>query len=107
MIVANDHQECILANRLSLYLGHIPVATILRSSAMSQLDFVKYECAKSSVLFAVGHELRSNAQNWLLKEVLLYEEGFSDQEFSASKIISNQFPTRILKLQKLLSKFNL
>ena len=63
---------------------------------MSRADFVKYQCAKSSVLFAVGHELRNKAQNWLQKEVLLYEEGFSDQEFSASKTISTHFPTRIL-----------
>lgn len=96
MIVANDHQECILANRLSFYLGQIPVAAILRTPGMSGADFVKYECVKSSALFAVGHELQNKSQNWFQKEVLLYEEGFYDQEFLPPKTSSSQFPAKIL-----------
>ena len=96
MIVANDHQESILANRLSSNFRRIPVAAILRTPGMSRADFVKYECVKSSALFAVGHELQNKSQNWFQKEVSLYEEGFSGQEFLSPKTSSSQFPTKIL-----------
>jgi glycosyltransferase involved in cell wall biosynthesis len=95
VIIANDHQECLLAHSLSRALGGVPLMAILRTPGMNQLDFEKYRCAHCDVVFGEGHELRKRVETWLKKPVPLFEEGFAESEFLAPKSLPEQFPKRI------------
>lgn len=95
LIIANDHQECLLAHALSRALGGVPIMAILRTPSMDKNDFAKYHCADCDVVFGEGHELRARVETWINKPLPLFEEGFAESEFLTPKPLPGQFPQRI------------
>ncbi len=96
VIVANDHQECLLALALSRAAGDIPVVGILRSAAMAERDFAKYQCNKCSALFARGQELSAKAHNWSGREVSCMLGSFTEDDLSPALPSMESFPGKIL-----------
>jgi hypothetical protein len=99
-IVANDHQECLLALALSRALGkatgRVPVITILRSSGMSLADFKKYNCIQCDQLFARGEELTAQATQWGGRNVTCMLGSFSEDDLCPPLPAPSSFPTKIL-----------
>lgn len=99
-IVANDHEECLIALALSQALGktasQVPVITILRSSGMSQVDFKKYNCMQCDQLFARGEELTAKATQWGGRNVTCMLGSFSEDELITPPPAPASFPTKIL-----------
>jgi glycosyltransferase involved in cell wall biosynthesis len=95
-IVANNHHECPLARALSQAYAGIPVLGILRSSGMTQRDFVKHQCGGCRKLLAVGNDLQKRASQWSREEVGLFAEGFLEAEFVTGRLWPTQCPRRLL-----------
>jgi len=95
-LVANDHQECPLALALSRQLGNLPVLAILRTPGMSNRDYYKYRCNECHGLMAEGTDLLEKVRAWTDKDVALFEEGFTEDEFHSPKPPPAGFPDRIL-----------
>ena len=95
VIVANDHQECVLAQTLSDAVGGVPTIGILRTPGMELRDFEKYRCGDCDVIFGEGHELRERVEIWAKREVPIFEEGFIEEEFRVPKERADDFPSRI------------
>jgi len=95
VIIANDHQECLLAHALSRTLGGVPIMAILRTPGMDQRDFEKYRCGDCDVIFGVGHELRERIEAWTNRTIPIFEEGFTESEFHLTREMPDEFPTRI------------
>lgn len=95
VIIANDHQECLLAHALSRALRGIPCIAILRTPGMGRRDFEKYSCGDCDAIFGVGHELRERIEAWASSTIPIYEEGFAENEFLPPKNLPDQFPKRI------------
>ncbi|GAA5495487.1 hypothetical protein Rhal01_01662 [Rubritalea halochordaticola] len=96
VIVANDHQECLLALELGK-LSKAPVIAILRSSGMNQKDFVKYCVGECDRIFAVGNSLQAKVSKWINQTASLYLEGFNEEEFDNNHPpLSTSFPHHIL-----------
>jgi len=94
-IIANDHQECLLAHALSDVLGGVPVLAILRTPGMDRSDFDKYRCGDCEVIFGEGHELRERVESWAERSVPIFEEGFAEEEFREPKGLAPHFPGKI------------
>lgn len=95
VIVANDHQECLLAQSLSREMGNAPVIAILRTPGMDQRDFEKYRCGDCEVIFGEGHELRERLEEWAQRRIPIFEEGFAENEFRSPKDVPDEFPAKI------------
>lgn len=95
VIIANDHQECVLAQALSCGFGGVPTIAILRTPGMDQRDFEKYRCGDCDVIFGEGHELRERVETWAGRAVPIFEEGFIEEEFREPKCRLDGFPERI------------
>lgn len=95
-IVANDHQESLLALALAKAANNIPVISILRTPGMSQRDFEKYGCHHSSAIFARGRQLAERVEQWWGRPVGCMEGSFCDHECYPPKATPNTFPTKIL-----------
>lgn len=95
-IVANDHQECPLAQAISQALGGIPVLAILRTPGMTRADFDKYLCDRCDGLMGEGKELRQRLTGWTKKRVSLFEEGFTESEFMPAKPLAPACPPRVI-----------
>jgi glycosyltransferase involved in cell wall biosynthesis len=96
LIIANDHQEGLLAQELGKILKK-PCAVILRSSWMSQQDYEKYGCENYKGVFAVGDELWSRVLSWN-SDAQLFTEGLYESEFAEVKKKCENFPKKILIL---------
>ena len=95
VIIANDHQECLLAHALSEVLGGVPIIAILRTPGMNRADFDKYRCGDCEVIFGEGHELRDRIESWTKRSIPIFEEGFGEEEFREPKQKPAEFPARI------------
>lgn len=95
VLIANDHQECLLAHALSRALGGVPIMAILRTPGMDERDFEKYQCGDCEVIFGEGHELRERIEKWTNRTIPIFEEGFTESEFHVPKDMADEFPSRI------------
>lgn len=95
-IVANDHQECLVALAISRALGGIPVMAILRTPGMSKRDFAKYQCGDCTAIFPRGKELTARVQAWTARPVYCLEGSFTDEERFPAIELPPAFPERIL-----------
>jgi len=95
-IVANDHQECLLALALSKASGNIPVAVILRSSGMSHKDFNKYQCNQCDTIFVRGAHHANLVKQWTGRDATCMLGSFTDADFSPPLPLNSSFPTQIL-----------
>lgn len=96
VIVANDHQETLLAHALAKAAGGVPVAVILRTPGMSWNDFKKYHCGRCDLIFARGEELSERVRLWSGKEVTCMLGSFADNDFYPTRFPAPSFPTKIL-----------
>ncbi len=95
-LIANDTEESLHAGALAHRLQK-PWAVILRNSALSRAEFLKYQADAAQRVFAVGDELQREARSWIGPErVRAYREGLLDAEFFDARPKPAQFPTRIL-----------
>ena len=95
-IVANDHQECLLALALAKAAGGIPVIAILRTPGMSRNDFEKYQCNQCDHLFARGEQLTAKVAQWGRSDVTCMLGSFSEDDLSPPLSHTSSFPTKIL-----------
>lgn len=94
-IIANDHQECPLAQALAKEFGNVPVLGILRTPGMTREDFDKYQCEACDGLMGEGKELQKRLTGWTQKPIGLFEEGFIESEFMPLKPPVTSCPRRI------------
>jgi hypothetical protein len=84
VVIANDHQECLLAHHIGQEFG-VPVVAILRTPGMMQRDYHKYSCGHLDVVFPVGEALLDRVCRWEHKSAVhLFREGLLDEEFSVT-----------------------
>lgn len=95
-VIANDHQECLVAHAIAHTLGGLPVFAILRTPGMSRRDFTKYRCDECHTLFARGHVLAEQVTKWTDQSVICVEGSFSHDERMSPVERPDQFPNRIL-----------
>lgn len=95
-IIANDHQESLLAQSLAKASGGPPVAVILRTPGMNQNDFEKYQCHRCDRIFARGEDLTARAKQWSGRDVTCMLGSFTDTDFHPPHPKPSTFPTRIL-----------
>lgn len=96
VVVANDHQDALLANAIADACGARCVV-ILRTPGMSARDFMKYGCSKADIVFTVGDELQALVkQLGTGQPILPYYEGLANDEFMPVKPKPAGFPTRVL-----------
>ena len=95
-IIANDHQETLLAHTISETLGGTPVFAILRTPGMSENDFQKYQCDQCTALFPRGKELTEQVTTWTNLPAHCLEGSFADEERHALVELPPQFPDSIL-----------
>lgn len=95
-IIANDHQESLLAQSLAKASGGPPVAVILRTPGMNQNDFKKYQCNRCDHIFARGEDLAARARQWSGRDVSCMLGSFTDSDFLPPHPTPAAFPTRIL-----------
>ena len=95
-IVANDHQECLVALAIAQIFNNIPVFAILRTPGMTEHDFDKYQCSECAVVFPRGKELTARVQTWTNRPVHCLEGSFSDDERHPPVTLPPEFPNRIL-----------
>jgi len=95
-IIANDHQECLLAQSLAKASQAPLTATILRTPGMTQNDFIKYQCNQSDHLFARGKELTERVKQWSEREVTCMLGSFTDSDFFPARPKPSTFPKQIL-----------
>lgn len=95
-VVANDHQDGLLANAIANVCDARPVV-ILRTPGMSQRDFLKYGCGRADIVYAVGDELQVLVRQMDTGQpVLPYHEGLADDEFLPPKDKPGEFPAQVL-----------
>jgi len=95
-VVANDHQECLLAHAIAKAASKPKTIAILRSSNMSQRDFYKYRCADCDTLFTRGDALTTNVSRWSQHEASNMLGSFTDRDFFPLKEHTPSFPKKIL-----------
>jgi len=99
-IIANDHQETLLALALARALaktsGKPAVATILRTPGMSRRDFEKYHCNHCNHIFARGEDLTARVKKWSGRDITCMLGSFTDADFHPPQAKPSEFPTQIL-----------
>jgi len=96
LVHGNDHLESLLTIALGKAVA-AKTALFLRSSAMTQDDFVKYRCAGHPLLAAVGEDLRDRVRAWAPGlAVELIHDGLEPGDFLPAKPPPAKFPERIL-----------
>lgn len=98
MVVGNDHHESLLALALARTLN-VRSGVILRSSGMTARDFIKHDCRRHDVVFAIGEDFLLRVRDFPGGErVLPLSDGLDETDFVATSPLSASFPERALVL---------
>ena len=96
LVQGNDHLEGLLA-RAVMAEARIPGVIFLRSSETTSRDFLKYQCDRYDLTYAVGEELTEKAKQWSPRtRVLTLHDGINETDFFPTTMKTADFPRRIL-----------